>query len=72
LKAKCASGFKNMAVLALYNPILLRDIDTRVLIVYPFLFEKIAHRKEFATIINPSVGDRNMKLCLDEGEKIDK
>jgi hypothetical protein len=55
-----------MAMLALYNPILLRGIDTRMLINGLLLFKKISHRKEFSTIVNPNVGYRNMELCLDE------
>ena len=63
---KCGSRFKNMAVLALYNPILLRGVDTRMLIIGPFLLKKISHRKEFSTIINSNVSYRNMELCLDK------
>ena len=63
---KCVSRFKNMVVLTLYNPIFLRGVDTRILIVGPFLFKKISHRKEFSTIIKPNVSYRNMELCFDK------
>jgi hypothetical protein len=49
-----------MVVLALYNPILLRGIDTRMLVSGSFLFKKFPHREEFSTIINPNVGYRYM------------
>jgi len=55
-----------MVVLALYNPILLRGIDTRMLISGPVLFKKIPNRKEFATIINPNIGYRNMELGVNK------
>ena len=38
----------------------------RTLIIGPFLFKKILHRKEFSTIINSNVSYRNMELCLDK------
>ena len=66
LKMKNSSYLKNMAMLVLYNSILLRGIDTRMLISGHFLFKKFPHREEFSTIITPNVGYRNMELCLDK------
>ena len=67
LESQGTSNFKKMMVFSLYDPILLRGINTGSLMFHAIRTKKILHwvREKFATIVTANLTNLREKFSLD-------